>query len=187
MGGHGSGRHFERSNRPYVEHSQRLCISDLNRDGFLMGNCSLLIKWYSGDNVQREAELSVSDDGSVIVCFGDHQLNVGLTTTECHFGGYRYWWLCPLCERRCGVVYWEESGLVCQQWVGLAYKSENESDIERLRRKIRKVGRKIGAPDNLIEAPTVKPKYMRARTYVQLLQKYENLKVRLYSSIEGFL
>lgn len=30
---------------------------------------------------------------------------VNLTSTACHFGGKRYWFLCPACSKRIGVLY----------------------------------------------------------------------------------
>ena len=30
---------------------------------------------------------------------------VRITTTPCHFGGVRYWFQCPRCDRRCAILY----------------------------------------------------------------------------------
>lgn len=30
---------------------------------------------------------------------------VGVARTPCHFGGFRYWLVCPACARRCGKLY----------------------------------------------------------------------------------
>jgi hypothetical protein len=68
------------------------------------------------------------NDGSKDVM--DYRIN--LTSTPCHFGGRRWWLVCPLvrggvpCGRRVGVVYkgWNYFG--CRRCHDLAYESQQE-------------------------------------------------------------
>ena len=51
--------------------------------------------------------------------------NVDLAVTETSFGGERFWFKCPLCEKRAGVLFQHPiSNLIgCRSCLGLEYKS----------------------------------------------------------------
>lgn len=57
---------------------------------------------------------------------------VRLERTPCHFGGYRYWFLCPVprgnwpCGRRAGVLYLSGRYFGCRHCHNLTYSSRNE-------------------------------------------------------------
>lgn len=59
----------------------------------------------------------------------EHSYIIGLEATAQHFGGVRWWWLCPTCGRRCGVLYMAGSQLrfSCWRCQGLSYTSSQES------------------------------------------------------------
>ena len=49
--------------------------------------------------------------------------DVGITTSSCHYGNYRYWFNCPNCNKRVGVLYC--AGLfVCRHCIGANYASQ---------------------------------------------------------------
>ena len=58
---------------------------------------------------------------------------VEVTKTSCYFGGYRYWFICPLvrsgvpCRRRVGVLYVGGSHFGCRRCHDLAYQSQQET------------------------------------------------------------
>jgi hypothetical protein len=58
---------------------------------------------------------------------------VEVTKTSCYFGGYRYWFICPLirsgvpCRRRVGVLYIGSSYFGCRKCHDLAYHSQQET------------------------------------------------------------
>ena len=61
--------------------------------------------------------------------------DISLTTTPCHYGGVRHWFLCPasvegvLCENRVGMLYLPPAGKVfaCRHCYGLTYESCQQS------------------------------------------------------------
>ena len=59
---------------------------------------------------------------AVIKCNG---FDVELTTSNPHFGGERYWFKCPLCGARVGIIYQHPlTNLVgCRTCLGLDYRS----------------------------------------------------------------
>lgn len=48
---------------------------------------------------------------------------IDLTTSKITNGGLRYWFLCPDCHRRSGVLYQGPNGLTCRICVGYRYRS----------------------------------------------------------------
>lgn len=58
---------------------------------------------------------------------------VKLTTTDCNYGGKRYWFICPLskdglaCNKRVGVLYKSGDYFGCRHCYDLTYNSRNEN------------------------------------------------------------
>lgn len=83
-----------------VEHCQKLNIIELTKQAKGQLLESLL-----------NAKISATEQG------------ISLTTTNCYFGGQRYWLVCPKCERRAGVLYKKPTGdlLLCRKCHNLKY------------------------------------------------------------------
>lgn len=47
---------------------------------------------------------------------------IDLVTSSTRFGGLRYWFSCPQCKRRAGVLYNGPDGLSCRVCVGYRYR-----------------------------------------------------------------
>ena len=54
-----------------------------------------------------------------------YEQKIELEKTECNYGGYKYWFLCPNCNDRIGIIYLPpgEKYLACRECYGLTYKS----------------------------------------------------------------
>jgi hypothetical protein len=69
----------------------------------------------------------------------DYDYKIGLTTTQCRFGGVRYWFICPLsrngvpCGRRVGTLFLSSGGKYfgCRHCYDLSYESRNECRLGR--------------------------------------------------------
>jgi len=77
--------------------------------------------------------------------------------TACHYGGWRYWLVCPGCQRRCGALYNQSDPewYVCRKCHDLTYASSQDARkptgcgaramylarYRRLERKLQKVKR----------------------------------------------
>ena len=69
----------------------------------------------------------------------DYDYKINLTTTPCHFGGIRYWFVCPFsrngvyCGRRVGTLYLASGGdyFGCRHCYDLSYESRNEPRFAR--------------------------------------------------------
>ena len=94
-----------------------------------------------------------------------------LDKTRCNYGGHRYWFKCPQCNERSGVLYNKNSKFLCRQCHKLPYSSQRESDVYRLVRKIRKIRRRLNVSYNLSEPILTKPKGMHWKTFEYLRKK----------------
>lgn len=104
---------------------------------------------------------------------GDHEpmrYRVGLQWTRPHYGGIRWWFVCPRDQERCGKLYLPRGGW--QFWsreaYRLRYQSQRETALDRAGRRARKVLRKLGGG----EYP-VRPKWMRHKTYDRLYERWD--------------
>ena len=157
-------RHYHRK-KPVAENYLRIDVYGLNKRGFFReeeteGWCS----WYNSDGEETArfyTEVSTVEDEmyakfaylSPELSFSenwDFQYEIRLTTTLCNFGNVRYWFLCPSCYRRVGVLYKDiyAEHLVCRRCNNLTYRSRNESHYSggsNTYKRIAKLSRQIEA------------------------------------------
>ncbi len=104
---------------------------------------------------------------------------VPLAWTSCHYGGQRPWFICPgvvngrYCGRQVAVLYAAGRYFLCRHCYRLPYASQNESDLDRLQRRARKLRRRVGADDRLDDPILGKPKGMHWRTFERLRAEAE--------------
>ena len=51
-------------------------------------------------------------------------VDIKLTTSKTRFGGKRFWFLCPICQKKRGVIYEKTSWAGCRICFGLKYKQQ---------------------------------------------------------------
>lgn len=75
----------------------------------------------------------------------NYDYKVYLGTTPCYYGGKRYWFFCPRCTERVGVLYLVRDYFTCRHCYNLTYESRNcgysivsYTKLGRLRKEIRK-------------------------------------------------
>ena len=176
MGGFGSGRI---SGRSVVEESLALDLNRLLRDrnfrpgdrvtGSLIGRCPRTGKTYAlgyeASLIDREnawALLQHTVDGALRI------YRVKLEVTPCHYGGWRWWWICPVSGQRVAKLYLPPGGtfFAARSALELAYSSQRESPGERLKRKHSWLHWKLGDEDNCYDDSLLpRPKGMHRKTY----------------------
>jgi hypothetical protein len=106
---------------------------------------------------------------------------IRLTPTPAGFGGTRNWFLCPICERRCGILYsHHQNDWACRICCKGRYASEVEGPIDRLYRKARKLRCRLGQLDPNMSLPFPgKPLGMHWSTYLRLRKEGLALEARL--------
>jgi hypothetical protein len=97
-------------------------------------------------------------------------LRVPLERVPCRFGGWRVWFQCPWCDRRCALLYGlsGDGYFACRLCLKLVYASEAEDKLGRLWRKQSKLEAKLREDGG-------RPKGMRARTYERYLARIDDL------------
>ena len=100
---------------------------------------------------------------------------LSLTTTPCNYGGDRYWFVCPSCQRKSAKLYFHHKAFQCRCCCALPYKSQNETPSDRNIRRVRSVRRLLGASDNILDPIGSKPLGMHWERFERLLNKTELL------------
>ena len=100
--------------------------------------------------------------------------DVGITTSSCHYGNYRYWFNCPNCNKRVGVLYC--AGLyVCRHCIGANYATQLMQPIDKLFRKVAKIRHRLGWPQGIAHGHGNRPKGMHQQTYFKLTWQHTKL------------
>jgi len=184
MGGYGSGRS---TGRPTVESALRLDIDWLKRMGAIV----------PGARTVSELRMQFYDDEIFVPCdaqVGDrwdswlrlqyrifdywtgepHDIDekIYLAASERHFGGLRWWFVCPRENRRVrklclplGARHFRSRG-----FYRLVYCSQREAVHDRAQRRARKLIHRLGGHWNDDQYPN-KPPRMRWRTYNLIMDK----------------
>ena len=100
--------------------------------------------------------------------------DVGITTSSCHYGNYRYWFNCPKCGKRVGVLYC--AGLyVCRHCINANYASQLMQPIDKLFRKVAKIRHRLEWKPGIANGHGSRPKGMHQTTYDRLVWKHDKL------------
>lgn len=144
-------RYFYWDKKTTVEDATQLSIFKLKEFGLLSGHRADTLTWtrtMSGhkssigivvDTKELYAKVNYTNTNGRTGKKTDLDYKIRLTTTPCHFGGIRYWFICPLsvkgvyCGRRTGTLYLASEGIYfgCRHCYNLSYESRNESRLGR--------------------------------------------------------
>ena len=92
---------------------------------------------------------------------------IGYLTTATPFGRPRRWFQCPGCARRCRVLY-SGKRFRCRLCHRLRYECQYESTTQRANRRSRKIRKRLGGSNNLMEEFPSRPSGMHRATYWRL-------------------
>lgn len=129
---------------------KKINIYWLRQQGLLQEDCwlSRTITWandFTGNKSSIDIYTSLTSDGDYIQLKytqtdsdgkkRDFDYKVYLESTACHYGGYRYWFICPLiangkyCGRRAATLYKAGDYFGCLSCYDLTYNSRNLSGV----------------------------------------------------------
>lgn len=109
-----------------------------------------------------------------------YSYNVELLKTQCNYGGYRYWFACPKCSRRVGVLYC--AGLyVCRHCIGANYQTQLMQPWQRPDARIQAIRKRLGWRYSMYQS---KPKGMHRATHKRLFMEYIEIEDSYISRIE---
>lgn len=154
---------------------KKIETSFLKKHGYFHGWRSGTITWTRGWDEHKSSvgiEVSTMNDENYLRIHytqtdnysgekKDFDYKIPLTTTRCHFGGKRYWFICPwyksgnYCGRRVGVLYKDGDYFACRNCYDLTYSSKKQNRSYRyhplfsildIDQKIEKLEEKIKTP-----------------------------------------
>jgi hypothetical protein len=183
MGGSGSGRRWHYSAKNTTEGYQSIDVRWLKREGMLSPGANRRISWSRHGEVIASINVR-TEHGRVFLTYRhrtgggewiDESYPVRLTTTPCHIGGERPWFLCPArgCGQRVAVIY--GGGIfACRKCHQLAYPSQSEDPADRAVRRADRLRARLGWPGGVLEGSGWgKPKGMHWRTYERLCDEHD--------------
>ena len=102
---------------------------------------------------------------------------VFLTTTPCHLGGSRRWFVCPRCWRRCAILY----PVRCRKCMCGRYQTELLKPSDRRIVKAIKIRERLGQKKGGIVAPFPdKPVGMHWDRYLRIRDAAQKLERRIW-------
>jgi hypothetical protein len=97
---------------------------------------------------------------------GGHVQRICITYTSCGKGGVRAWWACPICNARRGVLFLRSRVWGCRGCMGLPYRSQRMSRLERATAKVQRLRMLLEDTGSLVDGrPLRRPHGMRRRTF----------------------
>lgn len=175
MGGIGSGR-FGFGHSATVETYHKIDLAYLKRMKLLqVGNAGTL-SWSRGGELTGWIRYSVEPGGLRLNyrarSWGEREWTpvldlIPFVLTATQFGGFRRWFRCPSCGRRCRIVY--GGGVFrCRKCHGLTYETQYEEAATRAITRAQRMRKRLGGSGNMEEPFPARPKGMHRRTYHRL-------------------
>ena len=175
-----------RTSRICTDELLQLDIRALARAGVLEASMSAQIEL---SNRNDNARLKTRSSGSFIALHMTHRrglpisqppYRIQLEKTPCAFGGNRQWFRCPNihCSRRVATLFGGTT-FVCRTCWGANYRSQRETDVDRLFRKIYKLRRKLQWEGGCAQGPGAKPKFMTWARYRHICEVHSSLNTEL--------
>ena len=173
MGGYGSGGNRSQS-KFHLEDFPVISVTALKKNGFFNadGPVATLSIWKHREKIILATRQTIYFHHIQFdYLVGDvlQQQRINFTTTPCHFGGFRHWFLCGNCSKRVGLLVFYRRAFMCRHCSGLGNLSSDESKYDRARRRTKKSWAKLNANQKIWFAP--KPKYMHWQKYERLFRR----------------
>ncbi len=153
--------------------AKRLCSSLANIDSFQLQKANSMKIFY------------IQSNGTTVVTGVEHKdhlrINIGkqaqtayeipIEKIPCHYGGFRPYFRCPLCERRSRMLYFDgKSLLLCRKCLNLSYETQQLRTSRRLDYMATKVKKLIKEKGGSVKY-NKKPPHMHHATYYNMRSK----------------
>ena len=184
MGGIGSGRVRLRRARETVDRHWSIDIRQWKRQGMLDARQAFTWNWFHRDRVAASIRVQAASDRVVLSHNARLQDSsdsrttypVYLTSTECHLGGERRWFLCPVdgCWRRVAILYAGDV-FACRGCLQLAYLSQRKPRSSRMICRIEQIRTRLGWERGFANGNGDKPRDMQWKTFDRLTAEHDGL------------
>lgn len=185
MGGVGSGTWTRSATKPLVESALTFDLNQLIRDGALHPGriVSGTLTWTrSGQQIASigyEVDLTKSTSGSMRLHYNANDIpvdyRISLATTRPHFGGVRWWFICPVTGCRAYRLFLPSGSdkFASRQAFSLAYGTQNATTGDRQLSKAQEIRRRLGGSGSLFDPFPGKPTGMHWTMYWRLRETSE--------------
>lgn len=192
MGGHGSGIHNCRG-ASRVSQLPKLSLAWLRRNGNLVEGTQSTVTWDVGGDEIVAIRLEAVHGGmnytyTMILDDGDtHDISefIPYAYAPTNFGGQRLCLRCPLCQRKCTDLYFDQR-LRCRKCHGATFDSQYANAMDRLRLKMEKIRRRLSPEGDLSVFPD-KPARMRWTTYRRLENADEGMQMEWFAALQRLM
>lgn len=99
------------------------------------------LTWHNHGRKTLEIHAQRKEQSLFVYTDQAHGYHIHFVKTKLTFG-YRYWYLCPACNRRCAILY-HAKHFACRQCVKPTYESQNGSKIDHCSQRIRNKRHKL--------------------------------------------
>ena len=103
-----------------------------------------------------------------------YNYSITVSKSACHYGNYRYWWLCPNCSKRVSVLYCAGT-YVCRHCIGANYGSQLQQPIDRLFSRADTIRQRLGWQSGIAHGNQGRPKGMHSKTFDRLVTEHDKL------------
>jgi len=147
------------------------------------------INWYRDGEVWAQVEVKLSlgaGKGTAELRYdvdhfsrrtGPQHQTVQLETLECHYGGWRWFWICPTTGRRTTTLLLPNGAIQFRSrgpgGYKLAYQSERNGIDDKAHARLAKLFRKLKAEYDGMDSWAPRPRGMHRKTYERIQQQIE--------------
>jgi hypothetical protein len=187
MGGWGSGRQY---GGPIAEECLRVDLCWMLRQGLALpfANRHGTLSWNRGGqpsgSISYQANMADPDNAWLILTYTRGsgidaekvRQEIRLTHTKPHYGGRRWWMICPYRGHRVSILYKPGNGdrFASRKAWRVQYKSQRVPDRDKPFEALYRIQKRLGCREGW-EMPIRRPKGMWHRTYSRLEQRYWQL------------
>lgn len=199
MGGYGSGRY---GGRPTADVSFRIDLAWMLRTGLARegSHISGTLRWTCrgepSGSITYTAIMHQPGEERLELSYtrgsGDEQEQVRQTVRLCHtvphYGGKRWWLICPFRHIRVGKLYLPPGGdrFASRKVWRLAYQCQRDAARDRPFEQLARLQKKVGSEQGW-ETPLIRPKGMWNRTFERHLQRYWELDDQCAAEMMGMM
>lgn len=187
MGGLGSGQRY---GGPVAEECLRVDLGWMLRKGLAMpgayrtGTLCWSCGGQSSGSISYKADMTDSDNSRLVLTYirgtgddAEHVMqDISLTYTLPHYGGHRWWMICPYRGHRVSILYKPRNGdrFASRKAWRVHYKCQRVSERDKPFEALFKIQKRLGCEEGW-EMPIRRPKGMWYRTYARLENRYWEL------------
>ena len=114
---------------------------------------------------------------------------VSVESTTPNFGGLRQWFICPVCTRRCALLYRsrQHKTIGCRVCLSLSYPSQCEMPLERAIRRSSRIRRRLRWPPGIANGEGARPLGMHSETFMALVKEHRRIVMQVNRAVGQFL